>query len=140
MGGAGSDLALQAADAVVVRDDLRTIPAVLALARRAGRVVTANLGFAATVITVLVVWDLSGYLPLPLGVAGHETSTVIVGLHGLRLLSSRAWPTTTAMVNAGSAQQPRQSRPGATPSGIADRITNGSADPQHSSAAQAAHQ
>jgi len=108
MGGAGSDLALQAADAVVVRDDLRTIPAVIALARRARRVVTTNLIFAATVITVLVVWDLSGYLPLPLGVAGHESSTVIVGLNGLRLLSSRAWPTTTAMVNAGSAQQPRQ--------------------------------
>jgi len=139
MGGAGSDLALQAAGAVVVRDDLRTIPAVIALARRARRVVTANLIFAATVITVLVVWDLSGYLPLPLGVAGHESSTVIVGLNGLRLLSSRAWPTTTAMVNAGSAQQPRQSRPGATPSGIADGITNGSADPQHPTAAQAAH-
>jgi len=139
MGAAGSDLALQAAGAVVVRDDLRTIPAVIALARRARRVVTANLIFAATVITVLVVWDLSGYLPLPLGVAGHESSTVIVGLNGLRLSSSRAWPTTTAMVNAGSAQQPRQSRPGATPSGIADGITNGSADPQHPTAAQAAH-
>lgn len=139
MGGAGSDLALQAADAVVVRDDLRTIPAVIALARRARRVVTTNLIFAATVITVLVVWDLSGYLPLPLGVAGHESSTVIVGLNGLRLLSSRAWPTTTAMVNAGSAQQPRQSRPGATPSRIADGITGGSTDPQHPTAAQAAH-
>ena len=139
MGGAGSDLALQAADAVVVRDDLRTIPAVIALARRARRVVTTNLIFAATVITVLVVWDLSGYLPLPLGVAGHESSTVIVGLNGLRLLSSRAWPTTTAMVNAGSAQQPRQSRPGATPSRIADGITGGSTDLQHPTAAQAAH-
>jgi len=139
IGGAGSDLALQAADAVVVRDDLRTIPAVIALARRARRVVTANLIFAATVITVLVVWDLSGYLPLPLGVAGHESSTVIVGLNGLRLLSSRAWPTTTAMVHAGSAQQPRQSRPGATPSRIADGITGGSTDLQHPTAAQAAH-
>ena len=139
MGGAGSDLALQAADAVVVRDDLRTIPADIALARRARRVVTTNLIFAATVITVLVVWDLSGYLPLPLGVAGHESSTVIVGLNGLRLLSSRAWPTTTAMVNAGSAQQSRQSRPGATPSGIADGITGASTDLQHPTAAQAAH-
>ncbi len=139
IGGAGSDLALQAADAVVVRDDLRTIPAVIALARRARRVVTANLFFAATVITVLVVWDLSGYLPLPLGVAGHESSTVIVGLNGLRLLSSRAWPTTTAMVHEGSARQPRQSRPGATPSRIADGITGGSTDLQHPTAAQAAH-
>ena len=93
MGGAGSDLALQAADAVVVRDDLRTVPAVLTMARRARRVVIANLAFAATIITVLVGWDLLAHLPLPLGVAGHEGSTVVVGLNGLRLLSRRTWPT-----------------------------------------------
>ncbi|NKY59014.1 heavy metal translocating P-type ATPase [Nocardia flavorosea] len=91
MGGAGSDLALQTADAVVVRDDLNTIPTVIALARRARRIVLANLAIAATFITVLVLWDLFGHLPLPLGVAGHEGSTVIVGLNGLRLLTGRAW-------------------------------------------------
>ncbi|MEV6413632.1 heavy metal translocating P-type ATPase [Kribbella sp. NPDC051718] len=91
MGGAGSDLTLQTADAVVVRDDLTTIPAVIALSRRARRVVTANLLIAATFITVLVIWDLAGHLPLPLGVAGHEGSTVIVGLNGLRLLRNAAW-------------------------------------------------
>ncbi|GAB3426757.1 HAD family hydrolase [Flindersiella endophytica] len=92
MGGAGADLTLQAADAVVVRDDLSTIPAVIALARRARRVVIANLAIAATFIAVLVAWDLIGHLPLPLGVAGHEGSTVIVGLNGLRLLRNAAWP------------------------------------------------
>jgi cation-transporting P-type ATPase J len=91
MGGAGSDLTLQTADAVVVRDDLTTIPSVIALSRRARRVVVANLVIAATFITVLVVWDLAGHLPLPLGVAGHEGSTIIVGLNGLRLLARRAW-------------------------------------------------
>ncbi len=91
MGGAGSDLTLQTADAVVVRDDLSAIPAVIALSRRARRVVTANLIIAATFITGLVVWDLVGHLPLPLGVAGHEGSTVIVGLNGLRLLRRSAW-------------------------------------------------
>ncbi|WP_347405057.1 hypothetical protein [Micromonospora sp. WMMD718] len=40
---------------------------------------------------MLVCWDLFGNLPLPLGVAGHEGSTVIVGLNGLRLLASSAW-------------------------------------------------
>jgi heavy metal translocating P-type ATPase len=92
MGGAGSDLTLQTADAIVVRDDLTTIPAVIELSRRARRVVTANLIIAATFITALVTWDLIGHLPLPLGVAGHEGSTVIVGLNGLRLLRSTAWP------------------------------------------------
>lgn len=91
MGGAGSDLALQTADTVVVRDDLTTIPTVIALSRRARRVVVANLVIAAGLITVLVIWDLVGHLPLPLGVAGHEGSTVIVGLNGLRLLRSAAW-------------------------------------------------
>ncbi|MCV7411469.1 metal-transporting ATPase [Mycobacterium florentinum] len=91
MGRNGSDLTLETADAVAVRDELATIPAVIALARRARRVVIANLAIAATFITGLVVWDLLGHLPLPLGVAGHEGSTIIVALNGLRLLSGRAW-------------------------------------------------
>jgi hypothetical protein len=46
---------------------------------------------AAAFIAVLAAWDLLGTLPLPLGVAGHEGSTVIVGLNGLRLLRNAAW-------------------------------------------------
>jgi cation-transporting P-type ATPase J len=91
MGGAGSDLTLQTADAVVVRDDLTTIPTVIALSRRARNVVVANLVVATVFIGMLVLWDLIGTLPLPLGVAGHEGSTVIVGLNGLRLLRRSAW-------------------------------------------------
>jgi heavy metal translocating P-type ATPase len=91
MGRAGSDLALDTADAVIMRDDLSTIPAVITLSRRARRVVTANLVIAAVIITALVTWDLAGHLPLPLGVLGHEGSTVIVGLNGLRLLRASAW-------------------------------------------------
>jgi cation-transporting P-type ATPase J len=91
MGRSGSDLALDTADAVIMRDDLATVPAVIALSRRARRVVTANLVIAAGIITALAVWDLAGHLPLPLGVLGHEGSTVIVGLNGLRLLRASAW-------------------------------------------------
>ncbi|RHW27497.1 heavy metal translocating P-type ATPase [Nocardioides immobilis] len=91
MGRHGSDLALETADAVIVRDDLSTLPKVVGLSRRAHRVVKANLAFAATVITVLVVWDVIWILPLPLGVAGHEGSTIVVGLNGLRLLARAAW-------------------------------------------------
>ncbi|MGH3532222.1 MAG: heavy metal translocating P-type ATPase, partial [Mycobacterium sp.] len=76
MGATGADLTLQTADGVTVRDELHTIPAIIALARRARRVVIANLTIAATFIAVLVMWDLFGRLPLPLGVAGHEGSTV----------------------------------------------------------------
>ena len=91
MGRNGSDLALATSDAVIVRDDLTTLPNIIGLSRHARRVVTANLIIAAAVITALVTWDLVGHLPLPLGVAGHEGSTVIVGLNGLRLLRTSAW-------------------------------------------------
>ncbi|MDR3663450.1 MAG: heavy metal translocating P-type ATPase [Mycobacterium sp.] len=89
--GVGSDLTLQTADAVVIGDELGTVPAVIALSRAARRVVVANLAIAAAFIVALVVWDLVGNLPLPLGVMGHEGSTVIVGLNGLRLLREPAW-------------------------------------------------
>ncbi|MGW7069379.1 heavy metal translocating P-type ATPase [Streptomyces sp. NPDC054855] len=91
MGRAGSDLALETADAVVVRDELATVPRVIALSRRARGLVVQNLVIAGTFIAVLVTWDLVGNLPLPLGVLGHEGSTVIVGLNGLRLLRESAW-------------------------------------------------
>lgn len=91
MGRAGSDLALETADAVVVRDELATLPKVVALSRRARRLVVQNLVIASVFISVLVIWDLVGHLPLPLGVLGHEGSTVIVGLNGLRLLRESAW-------------------------------------------------
>jgi heavy metal translocating P-type ATPase len=91
MGRAGSDLALETADAVVVRDELMAVPAAVRLSRAARRLVVQNLVVAGTFITVLVAWDLIGHLPLPLGVAGHEGSTVLVGLNGLRLLRESAW-------------------------------------------------
>ncbi|WP_030881036.1 heavy metal translocating P-type ATPase [Streptomyces sp. NRRL S-1868] len=92
MGTAGSDLALETADAVVVRDELATIPSLVQLSRTARRLVVQNLVVAGTFLTVLAAWDLIGTLPLPLGVAGHEGSTVLVVLNGLRLLREAAWP------------------------------------------------
>ncbi len=91
MGRHGSDLALETADAVIVRDELATLPKIIDLSRRARRLIAANLIIAATVIATLVIWDLAGHLPLPLAVAGHEGSTVVVGLNGLRLLRGAAW-------------------------------------------------
>ncbi|WP_017583325.1 heavy metal translocating P-type ATPase [Nocardiopsis valliformis] len=91
MGRRGSDLALDTADAIVVRDDLSTLPRLIALSRRARRFVIANLCIAGTFIVVLVTWDLVATLPLALAVAGHEGSTVIVALNGIRLLRERAW-------------------------------------------------
>ncbi|WP_432142682.1 heavy metal translocating P-type ATPase [Streptomyces sp. bgisy084] len=91
MGRTGSDLALETADAVIVRDELSSVPAVLALSRTAHRLVVQNLVLASVFLSGLVLWDLIGELPLPLGVLGHEGSTVLVGLNGLRLLREAAW-------------------------------------------------
>ncbi|MEU4463979.1 heavy metal translocating P-type ATPase [Streptomyces sp. NPDC024017] len=99
MGRAGSDLALETADAVIVRDELAAVPATVALSRRARRLVVQNLVIAGVFIAGLVVWDLAGDLPLPLGVAGHEGSTVLVGLNGLRLLREGAWQRAAAEGN-----------------------------------------
>jgi Cd2+/Zn2+-exporting ATPase len=86
MGAAGTDVALETADVVLMSDDLRQIAYAIALSRQTRRVVILNLIFAITVIAVLVAVALGLQLPLPLGVVGHEGSTVIVVLNGLRLL------------------------------------------------------
>ncbi|MFD3994528.1 heavy metal translocating P-type ATPase [Streptomyces sp. NPDC058548] len=114
MGRAGSDLALETADAVIVRDELATVPTVVALSRRARGLVVQNLVIAGVFITGLVLWDLVGTLPLPLGVLGHEGSTVLVGLNGLRLLREAAWQ--RAAATAASAA-------GTTPAGTASTGT-----------------
>ncbi|MGA5194477.1 heavy metal translocating P-type ATPase [Streptomyces exfoliatus] len=107
MGRAGSDLALETADAVIVRDELTTVPTVVALSRRARGLVVQNLVIAGVFITALVLWDLLGTLPLPLGVLGHEGSTVLVGLNGLRLLREAAW-------QRAAADADHQARPAST--------------------------
>jgi cation transport ATPase len=98
MGRSGSDLAVESADVVLVRDDLTALPQAMALARRAERVVRANLVIAGSVIVALVAWDVVGTLPLVLGVAGHEGSTVLVALNGMRLLREGAWRDTEPVV------------------------------------------
>jgi Cd2+/Zn2+-exporting ATPase len=89
MGGAGTDVAIETADVVLMSDDLHKIPYAIGLARHSKKVVWQNLSFALAVIVVLVASAFGAQLPLPLGVLGHEGSTVIVVLNGLRLLGYR---------------------------------------------------
>jgi Zn2+/Cd2+-exporting ATPase len=87
MGAAGTDVALETADIVLMANDLQKIPYAIALSKAARRVVAQNLIFASLVIVVLLISALGFQLPLPLGVVGHEGSTVLVVLNGLRLLA-----------------------------------------------------
>ncbi|NGM84096.1 cadmium-translocating P-type ATPase [Paenibacillus sp. 7124] len=86
MGSAGTDVALETANVVLMTDDISKIPFAISLGRRARRVIRQNLTFALAVIAVLVVSNFWGGINLPSGVVGHEGSTLAVILSGLRLL------------------------------------------------------
>lgn len=89
MGAAGTDVALETADIVLMSDDLGKIPYVIGLSRRTRQTLVQNLVFAIGVILVLIGAVLGVGLALPLSVIGHEGSTVLVSLNGLRLLRYR---------------------------------------------------
>ena len=86
LGGAGTDAALEASDAVVMGYDLVRIPEAIRHARRATLVIKQNLVFAFTVMLILLAITMLWRLPMPVAVIGHEGSTVLVILNGLRLL------------------------------------------------------
>ncbi|MCC5849619.1 MAG: cadmium-translocating P-type ATPase [Verrucomicrobia bacterium] len=89
MGAVGTDVAMETADVVLMSENLHHLAFAFALGRRTRRIVTQNLVFAMGVILVLVSLSLTIGIPLPLGVVGHEGSTVLVCLNGLRLLRFR---------------------------------------------------
>lgn len=88
MGAAGSDAALETADLVLMNDDLDKIKEAIVLGRRTTRIIKQNIAFAVTVIAFLIAANFFKGIPLPLGVVGHEGSTILVILNGLRLLRS----------------------------------------------------
>jgi Cd2+/Zn2+-exporting ATPase len=85
MGRAGTDVALEVADLVLTRDDLRALPLAVWISQLARRRVRQNMIFAFTMIGLLVLGSFAN-LPLWLGVLGHEGSTVLVVFNGLRIL------------------------------------------------------
>lgn len=88
MGGAGSDVALETADIVLMADRLEKLEQAIDLGRRANRIVKQNITFALTFIGLLLVANFAGSINMPLGVMGHEGSTLIVTLSGLRMLKT----------------------------------------------------
>lgn len=86
MGAAGSDVALETADIVLMTDRLEKIATAVELGRRSQKVVKQNIIFALSFIVLLLIANFAGNITLPIGVIGHEGSTVLVTLSGLRLL------------------------------------------------------
>ncbi|HUA37324.1 MAG TPA: heavy metal translocating P-type ATPase [Candidatus Sulfopaludibacter sp.] len=86
MGARGADAALEQADVVLMNDRLENFLAAFRLSQRARRVIRQNLFISLGTVVVLVSFAMLGKIPLPIGVVGHEGSTVVVVMNSLRLL------------------------------------------------------
>ncbi len=84
--GEGTDVALETADVVLMKNDLSKISYAVKVARKMQRIVKQNIIFAISVIMLLIASNFLQVVDLPLGVIGHEGSTILVILNGLRML------------------------------------------------------
>lgn len=84
--GEGTDVALETADVVLMKNDLTKITSAIELSSKMNRVVKQNVYFSLSVILLLIIGNFLQAVDLPLGVIGHEGSTILVILNGLRLL------------------------------------------------------
>jgi len=86
MGLRGSDAVLEQADVILTRDRLDGVVTAHHLSRRCRAVIRQNLAVSLGVVVLLGLAALGAWVPLSLGVLGHEGSTVIVVANSLRLL------------------------------------------------------
>lgn len=86
MGARGSDAALEQAEVILMHDRIENFLSALRLSRRARVVIRQNLGVSLGVVIVMVIATAIGAVPLAVGVAAHEGSTLVVCLNSLRLL------------------------------------------------------
>ncbi|MFN2745981.1 heavy metal translocating P-type ATPase [Bacillus sp. z60-18] len=86
--GEGTDVALETADVVLMKNDLTGLTNMIRLSRKMNRIIKQNVIFSLAVICLLICSNFLQILDLPLGVIGHEGSTLLVILNGLRLLKS----------------------------------------------------
>ncbi len=84
--GNGTDVALETADVVLMKNDLEKIEFSMGLSKKMNRIVKQNVWFAIAVIILLIISNFLQAINLPIGVVGHEGSTILVILNGLRLL------------------------------------------------------
>jgi Zn2+/Cd2+-exporting ATPase len=84
--GEGTDVALETADVVLMKNDLPRIAEAIRLSQKMNRIIKQNIVFSLVVITLLIASNFLQILDLPYGVIGHEGSTILVILNSLRLL------------------------------------------------------
>jgi len=86
--GEGTDVALETADVVLMQNDLTRISYAVKVSKKMQRIVKQNVFFSVAVIAVLIISNFMQVVDLPLGVIGHEGSTILVILNGLRMLNT----------------------------------------------------
>ncbi|MEC3695252.1 metal-transporting ATPase PfeT [Bacillus subtilis] len=84
--GGGTDVALETADMVLMKNDLKKLVNMCRLSRKMNRIIKQNIVFSLAVICLLICANFLQVMELPFGVIGHEGSTILVILNGLRLL------------------------------------------------------
>jgi len=89
MGARGSDAALEQAEVILMQDKIENFLSAHRLSRRARAIIRQNLTISLGVVVVMVIATVLGFVPLAVGVAAHEGSTVLVCLNSLRLLLGR---------------------------------------------------
>jgi Cd2+/Zn2+-exporting ATPase len=89
MGARGSDAALEQAEVILMHDRIENFLAAHRLSRRARAIIRQNLTISLGVVIIMVIATAFGAVPLAIGVAAHEGSTLVVCLNSLRLLFGR---------------------------------------------------
>lgn len=88
MGGSGTAQAMETADVVLMRDDLRLVPRAIAIARRTRRIVRQNVALALALKLGFVALAVPGLTTLWLAVVADVGATLLVTFNALRLLRS----------------------------------------------------
>jgi Zn2+/Cd2+-exporting ATPase len=89
MGGAGSAQAMETADVVLMQDDLKRLPAALAIARRNRVIVKQNIALSLGLKLAFLALAIPGLATLWLAVLADVGTTVLVTLNGMRMLRAR---------------------------------------------------